>query len=92
MKVRNINLGRNYELEDDLFLGLKNAVNTTRPALALEYVHAILKTFEERLISLENPTKVESEAIANESVKLEKKPATKTPAKTETNAESDSAL
>lgn len=92
MKVRNVNLGRNYQLEDDLFLGLKDAVNTTRPALALEYVRAILEEFETRLSSLENPTKAEPE-IVEEPVKAEtKKPTVKAPAKMETDAESDSAL
>lgn len=89
MKVRNVNLGRNYELEDDLFVGLKNAVDTTRPALALEYVNAILQSFSERLDELENPTKVESEVLET------KKTTTKTPAKetkTEINAESDTSL
>lgn len=86
MKVRNVNLGRNYELEDDLFDGLKSAVDTTRPVLALEYVRAILLDFEERLSDLEDKSDSE-EAVAKE----EPKPKTQKVA-AKSDAKSDSTL
>lgn len=41
---RNVNAGvREYQLEKDLFKGLKNAIDTNRQILALEYIQKILR-------------------------------------------------
>lgn len=56
MKFRNVNIGRGFEKEDDPIAGLKNAIETNRTLLALEYVAEIL----EELLNKDNTKVVET--------------------------------
>ena len=69
MKIRNVNAGRyTYELEDDAYEGLDEALRTNRPLLAMEYISKILKDHQELLTLLKK-------AHESESVTKARKPA-----------------
>lgn len=55
MDIRDVNKGIPYYHEEDNMKGLKEAVNTRRTFLALDYLLQIVTEQEERIKALESP-------------------------------------
>lgn len=78
MKIRNVNTGRGYELEEDAFEGLKAAVSTNRTYLSLEYVTKILEGLVTRLDAVEAELKTAKGSGQKPAVKTTAKKAAST--------------
>lgn len=82
MKVRNVNIGRGYELEDDLYLGLRSTVETGRTALATQYLMAIVEELRDHVAELEK--------VVNDSRAAKSSPKVAAPAKATTKTTTES--